>query len=59
MAKKKKKYSAPKDEKINLSVEEIEMVMEELREQEEYQSLTEAELQVKAIQVLFSDFEGE
>lgn len=57
MAKKKKRYRAPKDEKINLSIEDIEMVMEELKEQEEYKELFDQELQLKAIEVLFSEYE--
>ncbi|MCF8308576.1 MAG: hypothetical protein K9I68_06160 [Bacteroidales bacterium] len=55
MTKKRRKNN--NDDQVNLSIEEIEDKMEELREQEEYATLDNDELRVKAIELLFEEID--
>ena len=55
MTKKRRKNN--NDDQVNLSIEEIEDKMEELREQEEYATLDNDELRVKAIELLFDEID--
>ncbi|MCF8332659.1 MAG: hypothetical protein K9I47_00800 [Bacteroidales bacterium] len=54
---KKRRKTNNNDHQINLSIEEIEDKMEELREQEKYATLDNDELRVKAIELLFEEID--
>ncbi len=57
MAKKRRKQN--KDNQDHLSMDEIESKMDELREQEGYETLDNDELRVKAIEQLFEEMDEE
>ena len=53
----KKKQKHKKPDTVNLSEDEILDFMEELRQKEEFKGLPENELRVKAIEMLFEEYE--
>ncbi|HKK10555.1 MAG TPA: hypothetical protein VJ939_06935 [Bacteroidales bacterium] len=53
----KKKQKHKKPDTLNLSEDEILDFMEELRQKEEFKGLPENELRVKAIEMLFEEYE--
>ena len=55
MAKKRRKHN--KDNQDHLSMDEIEAKMDELREQEGYETLDNDELRIKAIEQLFEEID--
>lgn len=57
MAKKRRKNN--KDNQEHLSIEEIEAKMEELREEEGYETMDNNELRIKAVEILFNEMDEE